>query len=373
MVFFAHIDSRLAPAINELGGIGGFFYWRIHNAGRTGVEMFFVLSGFLIGGLLFSELKASGRIDTVRFWMRRGFKIWPSYYILLLILGILGTTGWIDTTSVATTLQTFFGHILFFQNYLPDNPNGPTWSLAIEEHFYIFLPLLLWALIKWAARRGTDWRDYVPGVTLAIVVICLILRAVNLATGTTEWDFARTHNRMDALMIGVYCRFLVSNGSNIVDRIMKYRIPALVFIFAVVLSTGLYERFNPAMFTVGFLLISIAYALLLLLVYGGLLARFEEGPVLKGVSHIGNWSYNIYLWHAFVPLIPLPGYEPVRNLINSYVAWVPGQIALQATWFIGCSILVGYVMTKVVEGPFLKLRDRWFPSTKKAPDLKTPA
>ncbi|MEI6876293.1 MAG: acyltransferase, partial [Spirochaetota bacterium] len=183
MVFASHVDPRTSEVIAQLSGLGSFAFWFFHRLGRTGVELFFILSGFLIGGLLFRETSGTGRIDIWRFWIRRGFKIWPSYWLLLLVLALTRTTGYIDTRSIGTALQSAAMHLFFLQNYLPDNPNGPTWSLAVEEHFYLFLPLLLGAVLAFARWRKTDWRRYVCRVTIAVVLVYLAFRIANLRSG----------------------------------------------------------------------------------------------------------------------------------------------------------------------------------------------
>ncbi len=373
MVFAAHVDPRTSAVIGTLSGAGAFAFWFVHRIGRTGVELFFVLSGFLIGGLLFDELKRTGRVDCWRFWMRRGFKIWPSYYLLLLVLAVAGTTSYVDWSSAGSALRSLAMHVFFLQNYLPDNLNGPTWSLAVEEHFYVFLPLVLVGVLALARRLGGDWRRYVPAATLAVVIACLLLRVVALRAGLGPWDFARSHLRMDALMIGVYCRFLDATGSGIVARLARHRSLWLVVGLALVLPAGLVEREHPLMFTVGFLLMSIGDAILLLLVYGGLLGRAEKGPVMAAVAKVGTWSYNIYLWHAFVPLVPFPFYPALHAAIGRAVTWAPLQFLLHVALFVGYSILVGWAATRLVEDPVLKLRNRWFPVSRRAAAEGAPA
>ena len=86
MVLFNHVNHETIPSIPDLTGISGFIFWFIKSLGWSGVDLFFVLSGFLISGLLFSEIEFSGKIRLGRFLIRRGMKIWPSYIVLLCIL-----------------------------------------------------------------------------------------------------------------------------------------------------------------------------------------------------------------------------------------------------------------------------------------------
>ena len=123
----------------------GVHYKHVYNVwtklGGVGVDLFFVLSGFLISGLLFAEFKKTGSIDFKRFFIRRGFKIYPAYYAVILFYAPFAfhRLGWSD--------------FLFLQSYRA-GILGQAWSLSVEEHFYILLPFLLIAGLK-LARRAT--------------------------------------------------------------------------------------------------------------------------------------------------------------------------------------------------------------------------
>src|SRR5262249_41464929 len=133
MVLGSHPVAKLDEAgwFRPLAHLWGYTGW-------TGVNLFFVLSGFLVGGLLFAEWRATGRLNPGRFVIRRMFKIWPSYYFFLgILVAITMRAGWDHRI-----LLPFFLHM---QNYWGDiGAIAPhTWSLAVEEHFYILLPLIL--------------------------------------------------------------------------------------------------------------------------------------------------------------------------------------------------------------------------------------
>jgi peptidoglycan/LPS O-acetylase OafA/YrhL len=100
----------------------------------VGVDLFFVLSGFLISGLLFREYIERGKIDLKRFWIRRSLKIYPPFYALLLATAIYSLVKFHHVTSA------ILGDVFFVQNYLP-HVWDHGWTLAVEEHFYLVLPL----------------------------------------------------------------------------------------------------------------------------------------------------------------------------------------------------------------------------------------
>src|SRR5579871_627813 len=160
----AAMPSQAAGHLNSL-------VWTWQSWGWTGVDLFFVLSGFLIGGLLFREIKTYGRLDVPRFIIRRGFKIWPMYYVFL-CLGFL-VVMLKNHFSFAHTGHLFLPYLFHLQNYDPngliDRPReavamftvNHAWSLAVEEHFYLLLPfLLLWL----GGTKGVSRLSWFPGI-----------------------------------------------------------------------------------------------------------------------------------------------------------------------------------------------------------------
>ena len=128
--------------------------------GWTGVDLFFVLSGFLIGSLLFNEIRDCNNLDVARFLVRRGYKIWPAYYVYIIVVGVLlclqvpvsvKSTGFAFKDSPGSVLKGFASNLLNIQNYLP-LLRIHTWSLAVEEHFYLILPFVILLLIR--RKRG---------------------------------------------------------------------------------------------------------------------------------------------------------------------------------------------------------------------------
>lgn len=194
------------PGFVSPSGLAGFLLWRIKALGAGGVDLFFVLSGFLISGLLFKEIEDTGSLRLGRFWARRAFKIIPSYYFLLLALALTRATAWLDLSSAGAALRSFFVHGLFFQNYLANTVNGPTWSLAVEEHFYLLLPLLLLFICGAAARRIKTGAPSSRFFTFLVplLVLPLAFRIGRAVTHGIELnDFMETHFRFDGLLFGV--------------------------------------------------------------------------------------------------------------------------------------------------------------------------
>jgi peptidoglycan/LPS O-acetylase OafA/YrhL len=143
-----------------------------------GCGSFFVLSGFLISGLLFSEYKKRHAIDYKRFFIRRGLKIYPAFYAFLLITGMAGQLVF----HTHPTLVQYLPEVFFIMNY-EQGFWDHTWTLAVEEQFYIFLPIFLLIIGRFSAKRENPFR-IIPWAAMAIALFCVISRAASVYIGT---------------------------------------------------------------------------------------------------------------------------------------------------------------------------------------------
>ena len=110
LVIVHHAGPEVIPNQPDATGLAGFVFWSIKNLGWSGVDLFFVLSGFLIGGLPFSEIEKTGSLHCARFWLRRRFKIWPSYVALLFVLAWIDEARWIDLEHLAQGIRDLAVH-----------------------------------------------------------------------------------------------------------------------------------------------------------------------------------------------------------------------------------------------------------------------
>jgi peptidoglycan/LPS O-acetylase OafA/YrhL len=329
--------------------------------GWVGVDLFFVLSGFLIGGLLFQEHARHGTIHVGRFLTRRGFKIYPAFYVFLALTVVylrIRYGGYPDRALI-------LGDALFVQNYAVSLWHH-TWSLAVEEHFYILLPALLAGLLR-LHRRSVASGDCLPSANpfrnlpwhfLAWAAILLAVRCVHAALRPFDYftHAFPTHLRMDSLMFGV----LLAYGSTYHAEGMKAfveRFRALLAVAAggLLLLPFLIELSHPFMYTAGFTCCYLGSGALLLSVVH---ARYTLGRVWRGVAYLGAFSYSIYLWHLAVRLWGVSHLEQLLGVQFSF-------LAATAAYKLG-SIAVGVAMAVVVEYPVLRIRDRLFPSRSKS-------
>jgi len=318
-----------------------------HRGGWVGVDVFFVLSGFLVSGLLFHEHRKTGTIRRGRFLIRRGFRIYPAFYLFL------GYSLWLyrnDANGVPP--ERILGELLFLQNYL-----GAiwvhTWSLAVEEHFYLLLavgfPLLL--------KLRSDGFDRLPLIFGVVAVVCLGLRAVASAVEPEFLPFHHlypTHLRMDGLFFGVLLGYLFHHR-DLVERIRWVPSWALLLAGGAMLAPAfLFEiEETPWIPVFGLALFSLGSGCLLLAAI-----RWERSDLalVKGVGALGAASYSIYLWHVAVE------YETQFWIADlAAEGRLSNPWALYAAVYLTLSFALGLLMNKLVEYPTLKVRDRLFP------------
>lgn len=125
-------------------------YPLLKKMGWIGVDLFFVLSGFLVSGLLFQEFKKAGKINGMLFFIRRGFKIYPTFWFVLILY-----IFYFNYKGISYSFNQIMAELFFVQNFIP-GIIGITWTLAIEEHFYFLLIILVIISIKykWLNSRG---------------------------------------------------------------------------------------------------------------------------------------------------------------------------------------------------------------------------
>jgi peptidoglycan/LPS O-acetylase OafA/YrhL len=232
------------------------------------------------------------------------------------------------------------------QNYFPGIwPQD--WSLAVEEHFYIALPILLWLLDRLRRAQADPFRA-LPTIFMTVATLEIVLRTAttwHLTTASTELRYlCPSHLRIDALLFGVLLSYYRRFQPDKFDQLRRGGSPFAVMGIAAVLLV-LIPLNNPIMHTVGFTLVYFGFGLLLVRVIDAQpqkhLASFAVAPLAK----IGYYSYSIYLWHGWV----------CRLLPHASLLGLLGGIA--------ASILLGAFMAKIIEYPALALRDRLFPSS----------
>jgi peptidoglycan/LPS O-acetylase OafA/YrhL len=324
-----------------------FDTWR--RGGWAGVDLFFVLSGFLVSGLLFSEYQKRRGISILRFYARRAWKIYPPFYFLIFV-----TVLWELSKGYRPWDIHLVSELLFLQSYIyPIWVH--TWSLAVEEHFYLMLPLLLGGLL-WLRRGSAD--PFRP-ILLVAAFVCLALLLLRIYHA---WSYPKfsvwshlfpTHLRLDSLLFGVAISYAFRfhldwfQGLSRAHRMWMMIGGCAAFVPAFVFTL---EK-SPFLYTAALSLFYLGGGALLI---GVLLGETTKNRATAVVGMIGAYSYSIYLWHVPVlkhlPLL----FERVFHFPMSFAMLVPAGILV--------SLVGGVIMARLIEVPALILRDRWFPA-----------
>lgn len=325
--------------------------------GWIGVDLFFVLSGFLISGLLFGEYQRNGSIQVKRFYLRRGFKIYPAFYVLLAFTAAIQFT-FLRLSPVSAYLH----EALFVQNYL-SGLYAHTWSLAVEEHFYIFLPLFLLALVQFSTNKDDPFR-MIPAAFIFIAVLCQVFRAMSAFSHPPDYNSAyyASHNRIDSLFFGVLIGYFYHFRPELLERLMRNLwVRCAIAAGSVIFLSCAYWFDRKTWFfgAIGYVLIYLGCGGILLLslfvqnVLPEALAATLR-PIGTAFARVGMYSYSIYLWHGAVRVYLL---ERARTVLHLSLGPVEKFML-----FLVESLVVGIVMSILIEYPVLRIRDRLFPS-----------
>jgi peptidoglycan/LPS O-acetylase OafA/YrhL len=326
---------------------------RVKSLGWVGVDLFFVLSGLLIGGLLLGEWGQFGGVNIRRFYLRRAFKLYPGFYTLLAITVAVGLTFGVGPTFWRGAV---LSEMLFLQNYL-HRVYVHTWSLAVEEHFYLVLP---WGLIVlFAACRRWKW-DAVRAASWCFGGMAVVLLAMRCWSLSAEWDprvhHWPTHLRIDSLSFGVLLALVRRDrGEWLAGWVRRWKRAILAVSVGLVAPAWFLKLSSPFMHSVGFTMLFVGFGgVLLLSLYGSGSERKSLRWCGDGLAYIGTYSYSIYLWHMAPVYWVVPLAERSLGVTLGY-----GTVCV--FMLIG-SVVLGVAAAKVVEFPLLRLRDRWFPS-----------
>jgi peptidoglycan/LPS O-acetylase OafA/YrhL len=337
--------------------------------GWTGLDLFFVLSGFLIGGLLFNEIRKTGQLNASRFLIRRGLKIWPLYYGFLILCTVLiaSKTG----EGLGATVRSLWSCYLNVQNfdfeYLMDLSHrtvfvAHVWTLAVEEHFYLGLPLLLLLLTRnsGGAKDGIKW---LPLVCISIMALCLVARL--WVFGILKYPHSYSYHtplRIDGLFSGVMLAYLWYFHHH---KLKPFLARPLFLMAGGLLCLAPMTFLDHEKFfthTLGYTLLYIGYGLILLSLMSstendGGIRRFFNTRFARFIAAVGAFSYPIYLFHMLC-------FAVVDWFFKSHLHSIPDSLR----WFLalgaclGLSCGVGIMIGLWIEKPLLAVRNKLFPA-----------
>jgi peptidoglycan/LPS O-acetylase OafA/YrhL len=330
-VFFFHTATELIP--------GGFI----------GVDVFFTLSGFVITLLILKERLATGRLRIGVFYAKRLARLWPALLALCAVILAVGllfpASGWGGQAGFVLPAAGYvmnLAHFGAFGNSITGETLGPTWTLAVEEQFYLVWPPLLLLMLRFWKLRTVTW------MTAGLAVAFLLERFVLVSLGA---PLGRLYNgpdtRADELLIGCALALLftcVRRGSTLhgsLQAVAKWGAPltAATLVAAVVLleEPDTAGTWFAVFWTAGPTVLSLLAAVLigsLVLQPAGFMARFLSHPWLAGPGR--DLSYAMYLWHI-----------PVYLLLMPLIPALPLRIALAAA----LTVLLACASFRLVERP----------------------
>lgn len=330
--------------------------------GFAGVEIFFVLSGFLIGNIMYKAFQKKLDKNGLKvFWIRRWFRTLPLYYIVLVLN--IALTILID--GMHGVPLTAFLFPFFLQNFLWPHPYFfiPAWSLTIEEYFYLLFPLLLFFFMN---IRKLPFRKSFLLMIVLFFTVPLILRIgsfVLLESGYIQqlkagfhanWDVhirRITLFRLDAIAMGVFTAYLMNNYKSFLQKNKN-----LLLLASIVLLTGsvwLYfsfvhpDRINVISAIFIFPLFSIGFALAMpYLQYMKTMGLFSAP-----VTFISKISYSVYLLHTLLSDFLFKYiYKEAYALPYQFLIWLS---------FILVSIVVSALSYRYIELPFTERREKY--------------
>ena len=346
----------------------------VTNYGSYGVDLFFILSGFLITGILFD---ARSRPNYFRnFFMRRVLRIFPLYYgvlVLVLIVAPLipifqGKTldylverqawAWLYEVNVYIAIQ---GEWAF--SYLEH-----LWSLCVEEHFYLVWPLVVLLVARWPRR--------LVAVCLAIALGAMLARLVGSLMGLSWWTtYVLTPFRLDGLALGAFLAVAMRQPGGL-ERLVR-ALPRVVAVACTLLAvTYVWTRLVSRD---GLELVLPVRAALFQVLLACLLVWALVAPQWTATSRffrarwlmfLGTYSYGLYVYHHFISYYLTTNRTelPLAEWLGSHGA----AIALQATLGAAASLAIAYVSYEYYEKPFLRLK-RYFETGERPAAQRTPA
>ncbi len=331
--------------------------------GWIGVQLFFVLSGFLIGSLLIRERERFGMIDLRAFWVRRILRIWPLYYLAVIIgFGILPLTSLAHPPGgqLALIERQLPAFLFFLGNW--SMGSGPPigvdalsvlWSVCVEEQFYLFVPLLI-ALIR------PRWQ--IPAV-LSLMALGIVTRYHLVSSGVdprSTWYRYHTLVNLDTLLAGVLLALLTKGEMNWLKGIWRSALSWLVLVFGIgLLSMGVIGappyteklgRGGPWTQVLNYILIW-SWGLGLIVMAAAPSNRFWRLFSWRPIVWLGKISYGLYVYHMIALELTKWIFEQLPNFTDK--ALLRALVGPLVTVSMAALSYYGF------ERPFLSLKSRW--------------
>ena len=327
--------------------------WLMQFSGTIGVEIFFVISGFLIGRILYKLIHKENYSLTIilSFLKRRWFRTLPNYYLILLVNIII---WWFFYKEIPKSILLYF---IYLQNITTTSPEffRIAWSLAVEQCSYITAPLLLLLAIKVVPKANKSFLFLLLSILMIVVFIIVRIKynqKVHFET-LADWNEKLrkvTLYRLDAIFYGFLLFYLHENGylNKFKLEVFVFGILSLLFLHVGIFTIGFTIINHPFFFNVLYLpfnLIAISMLIPFLLE-----VKFQNLFFVKCITLISVISYSIYLFHYSIILHLMKVYFPSDELIGLELL-----IYTLSYWLI--VVISSYFLYKYYEKPMTNLRE----------------
>jgi peptidoglycan/LPS O-acetylase OafA/YrhL len=324
------------------------YTFKLAESAWIGVDLFFVLSGFLITGILYDSKNVNGYFRN--FYSRRALRIFPLYFGFLAFS--LAVVPSLMPEDAHLWYWTYLSNIyIVIQNGWPDPPHlSHFWSLAIEEQFYLLWPLAVLAL---------DRRQLIR-LSIACMTVAFVLRIIMLLGMSPLDGYMLLPTRMDALTAGAIVALLIrcDEGRNF---IRTWAAPVLYASGIVIIALFLHKRgfrvFDPLVQTFGYTFLAVAAASLIgILVTANDKRWLRRGLSMPWLTQLGKYSYGIYvLHHPIIFVLRDAGFD-ARLFPQIFGSSLPGVLIFAAV--AGCITLISAMLSyHYWELPFLKMKE----------------
>lgn len=340
-VIIYHVDVNYLP--------GGFL----------GVDLFFVLSGYLISSLIIKEYKKTGSVNLYNFYIRRARRLLPAVYFMITV-GLVVMVLFNEVLLRKSHLDAIFGYIYssnwwymfhkldYFDSFGAQSPFKHLWSLAIEEQFYMIFPLLfLLVNRKKKSKDGTyKLNKNFLYVVLGLIIVSLIAHILLFDINNISRIYFGTDTRAFSLLVGVVGAILYPmerlHAKVTLQQNMIYSVVSLLSISTLITVMIYTSEYNTWLYRGGFLLVAVL-GLIVIISSGKQHTLMSRLLSFKPVVFIGKISYSLYLWHF--PVLVLT--TPVSEIGNPNIYFVILRVIL--------TFVVAIVSYVFVETPIRKL------------------
>lgn len=327
----------------------------------SGVDFFFLLSGFLIYGGLFREHEKNGKLEIKKFFIKRSLRIFPAFYFALAILYYSKSqqlakleSVQIDNAQILSLIaetkirmEYVWVDIFYLSDFFPHYLYNGGWSLSIEEHFYLVLPFLC-SVFLFRVNIGVRFIFYLLGFLTAFLLRMKLAFPANL---DAAYHF---HARFDSILAGMVVYEIFHHFPLNAERAEKYKgriLSLLILGIAIVISVHQIDPGTSWALVVRPVMLSFGFGILMYFsFYPGFLKRFFSLGVFRPFARLG---YTAYLWHIFA--IPVAAKKILPLLQATPTVWM---FLLTSLYLILVTFLISWFFFLLIEEPFLMLKDK---------------